>query len=385
MLTADGCRRRRARLRNELPQQPDWILLHSPRNLTYFANYYASPFLFRSQNSGAMLLLGADGSSLLIADNLLEPFAERSHVDRVEMPTWYRSRESAPRRDDLLIRTTVDVLRNTSGSVLGVDAAVPAAVLEAIRHDRPGLYLLDVGETVHRLMRSKDADEVAVMRRCVAAAEAGFASALVGITPGMTEMDAFELVNRSCMEAAGEPVIVYGDFASGPRTEEGGGGPTRRVIHKNDLFILDFSVVIHGYRADFANTFVVGGGEPPKRQSAMAAVCLEALQAGEAALGPNIPARHVHRVVHHVFRKHGMDPLFLHHTGHGLGLGHPDPPYLVPDSEDTLVIGDIITLEPGLYERGIGGMRFERNYLITGQGAEKLSHHHIGLRQEERQ
>lgn len=379
MLTAEGCRRRRDRLWSSLDPRPDAILLHSPRNLTYFSNYYASPFVFRSQNAGAMLLLESEGVSTILCDNLLQPYAEASHVDRVEMPVWYRSRESAPRRDELLMRSAVELLKRVRPTLLGIDGAVPAIVIEALREATPGLMLLDVGPTIHRLMRSKDADEVAVLRRSMDVAAAGFAVALAGIDPGMTELDAFEMVNEACMDAAGEPVIVYGDFAAGPNAEQGGGGPTNRVIEKDELFILDCSAIVHGYRGDFANTFVVGGGKPTGRQREMAAACLEAMEAGEAMLRPGAAGREVHAAVHGVFVERGMHALFPHHAGHGLGLGHPDPPYLVPESEDVLVEGDVVTLEPGLYERGSGGMRFERNYLVTAAGIETLTCHHIGL------
>ena len=62
-----------------------------------------------------------------------------------------------------------------------------------------------------------------------------------------------------------------------------------------------------------------------------------------------------------------------------IGLGHPEPPFLVPESSDTLLAGDVLTLEPGLYRAGIGGMRFERNYLITETGYELLSKHRLTL------
>jgi Xaa-Pro aminopeptidase len=60
-------------------------------------------------------------------------------------------------------------------------------------------------------------------------------------------------------------------------------------------------------------------------------------------------------------------------------LGHPDPPYIVPESNETLMEGDIVTIEPGQYHAGLGGMRFERNYLITADGYETLTHHFLGL------
>jgi Xaa-Pro dipeptidase len=74
-----------------------------------------------------------------------------------------------------------------------------------------------------------------------------------------------------------------------------------------------------------------------------------------------------------------LAPYFTHHAGHGIGLSHPEPPFIVPESSETLVAGDVVTLEPGLYLSGVGGMRFERNYLVTQEGYELLSEHHLGL------
>ena len=79
------------------------------------------------------------------------------------------------------------------------------------------------------------------------------------------------------------------------------------------------------------------------------------------------------------FASHGMAQYFTSHTGHGLGLGHPEPPYLVPESTETLQAQDVVALEPGLYVPGAGGMRFERNYLITADGHETLTRHQLTL------
>lgn len=75
-----------------------------------------------------------------------------------------------------------------------------------------------------------------------------------------------------------------------------------------------------------------------------------------------------------------MKDRFGHHAGHGIGLAHPEPPVLVRDSTDTLLAGDVVTLEPGLYVPGVGGIRIEHNYLITETGYERLSQHVIALR-----
>ena len=80
------------------------------------------------------------------------------------------------------------------------------------------------------------------------------------------------------------------------------------------------------------------------------------------------------------FEKANMAQYFGHHAGHGLGLSHPEAPFFVHKATETLLTGDVVTLEPGLYVPGVGGIRIEHNYLIAANGFEKLSHHVISLR-----
>jgi Xaa-Pro aminopeptidase len=99
---------------------------------------------------------------------------------------------------------------------------------------------------------------------------------------------------------------------------------------------------------------------------------------GEAALNPGTKASDVYKAVSQPLQDAGYGPL-PHHAGHGIGLGHPEPPILVPESTDALLAGDVVTLEPGLYVAGIGGMRIEHNYLIAASGYRRLSNHVISL------
>ncbi|MGO9815247.1 MAG: M24 family metallopeptidase, partial [Isosphaeraceae bacterium] len=232
---------------------------------------------------------------------------------------------------------------------------------------------------IRQLRRAKDPDELDLIRRSVRAGEAAHAAAIAEIRPGLTELDAFLVVQVAAVRELGEQVLVYGDFVSGPRcADEQGGPPSRRVIERGDLLLLDFSVVVHGSRADVTNTCVVGG-EPTRRQIELYEICMGALAAGEALLRPDVPAAHVDAAVRGYFAAHGLEQYFPSHTGHGLGLGHPEPPYLVPESSDTLQAHDVVALEPGLYLPGVGGMRFERNYLITDRGHETLTRYQLAL------
>jgi Xaa-Pro aminopeptidase len=381
MLTAEGCARRRERLWRALPDECDALIVADPSHLAYFAGYVASPFLFRSVEAGALLLLQPERATL-VADNLLGPFVERAHVDEVVAPVWYEAKTKAPHRLGMLVASALGQMAAMPAHRLGVEmTAVPSGLIEGLRAKRPGIELLDISPLIRPLRRAKDPDEVETLRRSMRAGEAAHAAALAQVEPGMTELDAFAIVQGAALQAAGEPVLVYGDFASGPRCEtERGGPPTSRTIERGDLLLLDFSVVVSGYRGDFTNTFAVGA-PPTSGQRRLFEACVGALEAGEATLRAGTPARDVDAAVRGHFGALGLEEHFGSHSGHGLGLGHPEPPYLVPGSDEVLVAGDVVAIEPGLYIQGVGGMRFERNYLVTKDGFETLSRHEIRITQ----
>jgi Xaa-Pro aminopeptidase len=373
-LTATGCAQRRARLWKHVGDADgaDALIITSPESLVYYANYVPSPFVFNTVESAAALVLLPD-RSILIGDNLLQKFLDRSFVDEVICLEWYTGKKSAPARRHSVAGAVLDQLPSKVKSLIGTESFSSYDVGRAER------FSLD--PIIRMFRRSKDPDELAVIRRSVQAGEAAHAAALARIKPGMTELDAYLIVLEEATREIGEPVLVYGDFASGPRCEtERGGPPSRRVIERGDLFLLDFSVVVNGYRGDFANTFVVGA-QPTSRQNELYEICMGALEAGEALLGWGFAANRAHIAVRDHFVLHEVDQYFPSHSGHGLGLGHPEPPYLVTKSTETLLSHDVVTLEPGLYVPGVGGMRFERNYVIdsSSRGHEVLTRHRLGL------
>ena len=375
MLTAEGCASRRKRLWDALPTACDALILADQQSLVYFANFFITPFVFRASDASGILILEPDKATL-VTDSMVKVCADQAHVDDVVAPVWYDGKHSAPHRQALLVKSALDVLMKVRGTRLGVEASsVPAGVFLSRRGDTT----VALDDIVRRLRRVKDADEVEVLRRSIHAGEAGHAAALAGIKPGMTELDAFALVQQAATEAAGEPVVVYGDFASGPRCEtDRGGPPTHRMIEPGDLFLLDYSVIVRGYRGDFTNTFNVGGPPTPSQRDLFEA-CVGAIKAGEAVLKPGAPARSIDEAVRTHLRSLNLEYAFPSHSGHGLGLSHPEPPYFVRDSDETVLAGDVVAIEPGLFVKGVGGMRFENNYLVTAGGHETLTHHRLTL------
>ncbi len=237
----------------------------------------------------------------------------------------------------------------------------------------------ELWRAVAELRRAKDSDEVAVLRECIRASEAGHAWARKNVAPGLTELQVYTGVFHRCSKAVGHTVLVYGDFAVSPGPARRGGPPTEREIKAGDMLILDYSVVIQGYRSDFTNTLVVGA-DPTPEQRRLFDLCVAAMAEGEKHLRPGAACVDVYRAVRGVFEAAGMADHFPHHAGHGLGLAHPEAPFFVENATETLVVGDVVTLEPGLYVDGVGGLRIEHNYLITDTGYERLTHHAISLK-----
>jgi Xaa-Pro aminopeptidase len=364
MLSSEGCRRRRERLWQLLDPKPDsdYLLLSDPLHLMYLANFHVDPFSLGAGFRG-YLLVRRDGHAKLIHENRLPHSVDQAHVDERRVVPWYDGQSPGHGPRQMAALSAV----NPQGSGLRL-------------HDRPGdPYAATLVGTLTAMRRQKQPDEIELLRQCMTATEAGHAWARANIRPGMTELDVYRGVNSACIATAGQAVIVYGDFAVSPGPERRGGGPTQRVLQAGDMFILDFSVVIAGYRSDFTNTLVVGK-DPTKSQQELYDACMAAMAAGEKALRAGAACLTVYQAVRGAFEKVGMAEHFPHHAGHGLGLSHPEAPFIVRQADETLLAGDVVTLEPGLYVTGVGGIRIEHNYLITATGYERLSNHTIALR-----
>jgi Xaa-Pro aminopeptidase len=361
MLTSEGCQSRRIRLWTALPEKVAVaeLVLSDPIHLRYFANFYVDPFSLGA-DFGGVLVVRPDGHATLYHDRRLPESVRAAHVDRREEIQWYdgRSPGNGPRR--LALRPAVEA----HGGRIHDSLSDPLAPL--------------VIETISGMRRRKDPDEIAVLESCMRATEAGHAWARQHIRAGMTELDVYRGVFDACSKVAGQPVIVYGDFAVSPGPARRGGPPTSRVLRDGDTFILDYSVVRFGYRSDFTNTLVVGG-EPTDDQLRLFDACTAAMSAGESRLRGGQSCLAVYDAVRQPFIDAGLADHFPHHAGHGLGLSHPEAPYFVRQANETLTDGDVVTLEPGLYVDGIGGIRIERNYLITSTGFRTLSNHSISL------
>lgn len=391
MLTKAGCLERRARLWETVPSSVEWLLVADPRHVLYLSNFWIHPLTF-SAGERCWLLLERDGKATLLGDNFsLRSRAGDPYVDDEVMVKWYDHKHSVINRDHALLKAAeqvADRLYGRGGAVEAEWLPVGAFELLGLDHERhsvrkeagdvgkPGA--VDLGTTLRALRRQKHDDEIALMRECMRAGEAGMLRLREIIRPGITELEIFCEVQKAALLAAGRPGLIYGDFRAASSTKPKVGGlPTSHKLQPGDMFTLDYSVVLEGYRSDFTNCMTVG--EPNAQQRHLYDLVMAAQRGGEAKLKAGTKAKDVFHAVNQPILEAGLADKFAHHAGHGIGMAHPEAPILVPDSEDVLLAGDIVTLEPGLYVEGIGGIRIEHNYLITATGYERLSNHVISL------
>lgn len=358
MLTADGCRQRRQRFLDRLlPTQP--LVLADAINLRYLANFHVDPFSLGA-DFGGLLILNPDGRTKLIHDNRLPASAKQAHVDETTIVPWYDGKSPGRGPRSLVLHDSL----KANGGQIHDSLANPMSA-----------QILDI---IADLRRRKDPDEIALLKKCMEATDTGHAWARQNVKAGISELEVYTGMAKVCSEALGQAVVVYGDFTVSPGSAKRGGPATSHILANGETLILDYSVIFFGYRSDFTNTLVVGGKPTPEQQRLMD-LCKEAMAAGERELRAGAACLTVDRAVCGVFDKAGMLIHFPSHAGHGLGLGHPEAPYIVRNATETLVAGDVVTLEPGLYVDGVGGVRIEHNYLITDAGYERLSNHVINL------
>ncbi len=391
MLTREGCQARQARLWKAVSENVEWLLIADPRHVHYLSNFWIHPLSFSCGERGLLLLERDEGASLLVDNFSIRSAAGEPFVERKIVEDWYDHQHSVVNRDHALLAALQTVSERLYGRAGAVEAEwLPLGAWEILGLDREshsigvetddrsnGTRAVDLGTELRRLRRQKEPDEIDLIKQCIQAAESGHAHAREVIRAGLSEFDVYREVQAAVLEAAGRPGLVYGDFrALNAEFPKAGGLPTDYRLQYGDLFLLDYSVVLDGYRCDLTNTLCVG--EPTDEQQTLFQLCQAALRNGERMLRAGTAARDVYTAVSKPLEQAGYGAL-VHHAGHGIGLGHPEPPILVPSSDDALLKGDIVTLEPGLYVEGIGGLRIENNYLVTENGSVQLSQHLISL------
>jgi Xaa-Pro aminopeptidase len=176
----------------------------------------------------------------------------------------------------------------------------------------------------------------------------------------------FAMRERGASGNSFDPII-----ASGPNGAKPHAVPSDRPIGRNELVVCDFGCVVDGYCSDMTRTVSVGDPGPEARR--LYDVVLESQQAGRSRVAAGVGCADVDRASRDIIDGAGWGEAFSHGTGHGVGLEIHEAPRVASTAGDTLLVGDVVTVEPGVYLPGVGGVRIEDTVVVGAGGSEPLT------------
>ena len=217
----------------------------------------------------------------------------------------------------------------------------------------------------------KDVEELKLIRDAVRLGAKVYQQAVKAIRPGVREVEVAGKLEFAARKAGAEGMSFDTIVAAGKRGASPHGRASRQAIPRRGFVVIDSGVILRGYCSDMTRTVHVGRIGRVERKWYEAV--LEAQLVGIAAVRPGVTAGEVDDAARSVLRKSKLDRYFTHSTGHGVGLEIHEPPRLGKKQPERLALGMVVTIEPGIYVPGKGGIRIEDMVVVTSNGCEVLT------------
>ncbi|HET6771270.1 MAG TPA: Xaa-Pro peptidase family protein [Actinomycetota bacterium] len=341
---------RRERLVAGLPELGvDAMLVTRLPNVRYLTGY---------TGSNGQLLVSATGS-VFLTDSRYEEQARREVADlrrEIYYPEFFSRLE--------------EMVGEIGARRLGFEGAgVSYRTYEKLAALGP-VELVPVAEVVERLRWIKDAEELSLIERAQELTDHAYDHATAKLAEGMTEKEvALELEHAMRQSGADgiafDSIVAFGENAAEPHHR-----PKERPLATGDVVKLDFGCSVDGYHSDMTRT--VAFGEPNPKLREIHEVVFRAQRAGVDALRPGVTGRAADEAARQVIADAGYGDRFGHSLGHGVGLEVHEGPGLRRESTDVVPEGAVVTVEPGVYLPGIGGVRIEDMVVVEAGGARPL-------------
>jgi Xaa-Pro aminopeptidase len=266
-----------------------------------------------------------------------------------------------------------ETLRSTRGvHALGFEAAhLVHRDFERLLKDGAAWTWQPLVDVVERLRERKDPGEVANIRSAARVAQQALERTLPQVRPGLTELQVAGLLEHALRDFGSEEHPFATIVASGERTALPHARAGTRTIARGDLLLLDFGATVSGYCSDVTRTVVVGHADD--RQREVHAAVHAANEAARSRVRSGMTGKEADAIARGVLERYGLSEAFGHGLGHGIGLEVHEGPRLSRIAEQVLPDGAVVTIEPGAYLSGWGGIRIEDNVRLSGDGAELLT------------
>jgi Xaa-Pro dipeptidase len=342
---------RRTRLASRLVELgADGFLLTRPPNVRYTTGF---------TGSNGQVLLAPDGAAFF-TDGRYTAQA-RHEVPDLERVTYL----------DGFLQPVIQAARRLGVERLGFESGgVTFQTYEELRAAAEGIELVPVRGELERQRWVKEPEELGALERAQAATDDAFDAVVGRLRDGVSERElAFELEAEMRRAGAEGPsfdtIVAFGEDAAEPHHE-----PTGRTLSRGDVVKMDFGGMVDGYHADMTRT--VAFGDPPARLRDIHDLVRTAQQAGIEAVRVGATGAEVDAAARAVIEAAGLAEHFTHGLGHGVGLEIHEGPRLRRGSDDVLPAGAVVTVEPGVYLPGVGGVRIEDMVEVREDGRRAL-------------
>ncbi|KGX87443.1 M24 family metallopeptidase [Pontibacillus marinus] len=326
-----------------------WIT--SPENRYYFSNFK-----------------GSSGSLFITKENtyLLTDFR---YVDQAKNEAPSYSVVDHKREE---ITEIVRLMEDYSFSNLGIELDhISAQQYLQLNEQTTNKEFLGIDQQLSDVRMLKDDSEIQSLQKAVKICDQAFEHITTFIKPGLTEKEIGLELETFMRRAGAESIKTNHVIASGERSSLPHGQATDRVVQKGDFIKMDIGARVNGYYSDFTRTVILG--EPSDKQKEIYSIVKEAQEKSLESVGPGKTCSEVDKVGRGIIESYGYGENFGHSLGHSIGLALHEKPVMRSTDETKLEPGMVITVEPGIYIQGFGGVRIEDLVVITEKGHMNLT------------
>jgi Xaa-Pro dipeptidase len=224
---------------------------------------------------------------------------------------------------------------------------------------------------IQELRKVKDEKEIDLLRKAAELTSLGMKVAHETAAAGVKECEVAAEIEYAMRKHGSDGTAFETIVASGACSAFPHGGCSDKEIREGDLVVVDLGATYKFYRSDMTRTLVAGN--PSEKQQKLYQIVKKAQETTFKAIKPNVKVKDIDAVARKIIEDAGYGEYFVHSLGHGVGLEVHEPPILSSDSTDTLAVGNVVTVEPGIYLVGYGGIRIEDTVLVSKSGGEKLT------------
>ncbi|UBH12275.1 M24 family metallopeptidase [Macrococcus armenti] len=338
------------KVRNLLRErQLDAIVVLSPFNRRYLSGF---------TGSSAGLLITMD-RNILITD-----------FRYIEQATQQAEQFEIVKQKTSILQMIVEIIDSLSIKSIGFEGDL------ITYHDYAALSksadFIDISGEIEKIRMIKTADEIEIIQKAANIADETFDYILKITKPGMTEMQLNNMIEMKMRELGATSSSFDTIVASGVRGALPHGVASNKVIESGEMITFDYGALYNGYISDITRTIAVG--EPKEEMVKIYNIVLESQLKALNEITIGMKAKDADKIARDVIASHGYGEQFGHSLGHGIGLEVHESPILSSRCDTVLEENMCITLEPGIYVEGLGGVRIEDDVLVTKNGLKRFTH-----------